>query len=265
MSLKSLDSKIAKKTLWEQAGDITCSNFPFRDGAKDSTFFGWDIDSGVAEYPNRFHRGTDRAYGTGKIFTPVAFDGGLLSIHAGSDFGTLLRLFYADNNHGWELRIAHINEATDVDKDFIKLVKTVEDKDAQGKFAQYSFDGLSHIPANTRIGRPGNMGISMGAHTHTELISIGGRNVGLDELLEKRDFFPGHVYKIKSPAFDYYLKSAFLAKMKRNITDQEYAQVLNYLVKQRGYTAVGPYEAHGFDDRTNQNCIWYSTRATLNI
>lgn len=265
MSIKSgATGKLVKKTLVELSGGVDCPNFKFRPGSKDTTAFGWDFGTVIDGKPFlRFHRAVDRGALPANIFTPVAFDGALFSTNAG-DYGNLLRLIYLDTDHHWELRIAHLQQDTDVDPAFLKLVKIVPDKDAKKNFMQNAITGLTPIPAGIRIGQPGKFGLSNGIHTHTELLSVGGRNKGLDQLLEAKNKPVGKIYKIDTKEYREYLAAALFEATKVKLTDEHYANMLKYL-KDRGYSAVGPYEAHGWDGRTNTNSIWYSSRATLNI
>lgn len=265
MSLKSgAIEKIKKETLVKLSGGAGCPNFTYRPHSKYTTYFGWDFGTTINDVPfPRFHRATDRGAKPADIFAPVTFDGALMGMNAG-DFGNLLRLFYADNENGWELRIAHMRKSTDLDLAFLKLASVVQDKKTTGGFALHSFTGLKPIPAGTRLGKPGDYGLSAGIHTHTELVSSGGRNKELDALLELHKKPRGLIYKVGTTGFRDYLAEGLLSAKGIKLTDAIYNDMLNYLVL-RGYTYVGPYEAHGWDGRTNSNSVWYDSKSTLVI
>lgn len=158
---------------WMRANDWPLfSKAKFRGGpAIFTTPFGHDFETFKAERRYRFHAATDRGPLEEQDSWFVPFDCFRADILEGPDmlkqgFGTLVRLFV--DGADFELRVAH-TRPEEFDPEFRKLVKA-------GK----------KIPAGTRAGKVGNMGVSIGKtglHTHLEVVSLQRRSKTLDAIL----------------------------------------------------------------------------------
>lgn len=143
-------------------GGYGFKNVVFFPGARKTTDFGLDQTFGTI----RIHVAIDRAGGP---MVHVPFDTKDIELIFSepvyrNSFGNLIRLktYGAD----FEVRIAHF-ELGELQKEFVDLVQ-----------------GGKLVPAGTPIAPPGNAGKSTGAHTHTEVISLGQHSEILDDLVE---------------------------------------------------------------------------------
>lgn len=141
----------------------------FRPGAPFTTPFGLDDtfrDHKTEAYPEgrqlRIHTAVDRGSEPETIYAPFDIDS--VEYHAwGGGFGALLFLRVKDAD--FEIRIAHMSKDD--------LSETVKEALGYG----------GEILARSILGKAGSLGLSVGgAHTHTEVVSLGKRSQELDWL-----------------------------------------------------------------------------------
>lgn len=152
-------------------GSYLFESLRYRVGAPITVSFG--LTNGYRLTPNgavwdsiRLHSGVDR--GGGKVYAPFDFERSEFSDYGNSHpYGSLVRLF--NEEYGFELRIAHMNPSGGFDSKAYNLLIN-----------------RKPIKRNTVLGIAGNYGLSFGAHTHTELVSIDEQSEVLDEILYEK-------------------------------------------------------------------------------
>lgn len=134
----------------------------------------------------RLHSGTDRARG-GKVefswgtvddivFVPFNFNRSAFYEYGDTSYGTLVQLF--NDEYGFEMRIAHLNPDQNKRK-----------ANEKGPMLKWSLDRVKKKKEMKRdwvLGSAGSWGYSSGAHTHTELKSIGETCEVFEEILDEK-------------------------------------------------------------------------------
>lgn len=160
----------------------------YRRGARITNPFG--LVEGYTKQPDgsllfdtvELHTGVDRSAVYGNqgqsirniVICPFDFNrSNIVYYKPKESYGTLIQLF--NDEYGFEMRIAHMDPYNDI----IPEVK----KDLEAK---------KPITAGTVLGKAGNYGLSGGAHTHTEFLSIG-KSCDLFEQLLCKIFDPAEV------------------------------------------------------------------------
>lgn len=159
-------------------GSLTFPNVNYRKGGPISLKF--SMSEGFKTLPDgnlewgyvRIHTGVDRHSGAefqgvkDVVIAPFNFEYSYFEDMGGINYGTLISLF--SKKYGFEFRIAHM-----FPKDIIILS---------------SLKNGTSIERDTIIGTAGSYGVGAGAHTHTEVMSIGEKNEMLEELLHEKYF-----------------------------------------------------------------------------
>lgn len=159
--------------------DFLFKNVNYRQGAKITCPFGlasgYTVDaSGSLLFDTvRIHTGVDRSaiYGNNgnfirnAVYSPFNFNRSA-AIYYGpkTSYGNLIQLY--NDVYCFEMRIAHMNPQTDIIPEVNESIKKGEE-----------------IKRDTFLGQAGNFGLSGGAHTHTEFLSIKETCQVFDDLL----------------------------------------------------------------------------------
>ena len=154
-------------------GSLEFNDLHYRTGAAITVEFG--IADGFAKKENgelewgyiRLHTGVDRANGRtvngvrDAIISPFNFDKSNFMDFNGKSYGSMITLI--NTKYGFKFRIAHM-----FPKEIIVIDKLKNNEP---------------IKRNEILGPTGNYGISTGAHTHTEVISIEEKSEVLERIL----------------------------------------------------------------------------------
>ena len=215
---------------YNPSGDLKFNDVNFRKGAPITCSFGLDegykIVNGKMEWGwIRLHHGVDRAHGGTVKFdwgevndiVYVPFDANRSYIHEYGDtsYGTLTRLF--NDHYQFEVRIAHMNPN-----------QTVRKANEKGPMIQWSYDrlkkGLS-FERNWVLGSAGTLGVSTGAHTHTEIKSLDESCEVFDILLFEK--FGDKSLKEYTPpqVIDAYQKQVHYADASPDVILRDYAEL----------------------------------------
>lgn len=192
----------------------------YRAGAPFTAQFGLDSAFGVL----RLHMGVDRGRGT--IYAP--FSGKMrFDIDFPDRFGNLLVIDVEE--YGFEVRIAHMEKLSD------------------------EALGLDHIRAGAYLGEAGAAGKSIGAHTHTEVVSKGPTSRVLDELMKMQGC------EIDKP---YTTEEAVNFSVAKGLVDTlpNVLKAYKDQVSMRKISFINKYVCDRIDYLTNEKRRFYSSR-----
>lgn len=229
---------------------------PFRKdkAATFSTEFGID-DSTKPLFPVRVHLGSDRRVGeNGIIVSP--FDGIVTVMDDPNMYGTLTRILVDGE---FEIRTAHIypnKHALMVKVDDIRDNKgNVDPNKVRGLFKMPKVDEYyrmikSTIKQGELIGVVGDYGMTAGAHSHTELVSVDGASELIEEILKRKKF-----------NLSFYSDD----ELKKICGSDEMYKALRDDMTRKAITAVGPHVVKKWDKWTNKPQTYYDIHATFAI
>ena len=152
------------------SGDLQFNGLRFRQGAAITHPFALDRLTGNTPELNRvrIHTGVDRTHGRKGDVVIVPFDAQHTDFYCPLDsYGSLVVLVNFD--YGFEVRIAHMHPDADLRHEIRDRLK------AHGP-----------LKRGAVLGKAGELGLSAGRHTHTEIVSLEPQNLMLDDLLARK-------------------------------------------------------------------------------
>jgi hypothetical protein len=230
----------------DDAGGLGFPNAKFRgEPVPWSTQFGIDLSTEIVrngvKWPLRIHPATDRGRGRKAIvISPFDFTSSDLILNYGS-FGTMVILRYHDE---FEIRIAHMNP-DHMTPGTVELLKNERP-----------------IPSGRVIGTPGDLGLSFGAHTHTEIVSIKERSPFLDNIMGRKGFIPGQQMTREEIEAEFIMLKRALGKMDSLQKLHHYFQLE---LERRKILIFGKKDIQRVDYHTGQIRTFYDSKLLFRI